>query len=352
MPTPLSIAYLLESAPLFGGVKVVLRQANLLARRGHRVMVVCPGEPPDWFPLEAELLRTPGLDPDDLPVADVTVATYWTTIRRAIEGGKGEIVHYCQGFEALYSHNRDEHPAIEEAYGAPIPALAVAPHLARLLGERFGRPARVVPQPLEPSFRPRPRWSPRRRPRILVTSPFEIDWKGVPTALRAVAELRRRGLALELVRLSQWPLSEAEREILDPDVFHEHLAPSEVPALLRSCDLLLAASWEAEGFGLPVLEAMAAGVPVVASDIPSFRDFAASAARLVPFDDPSAFADAAAEILGRSSRWRSMRRRGLQAAREFSEERAALEAEDAMCWVASGAWREDRARLVSGASAP
>lgn len=340
----LRIAYLLEAAPLFGGVKVVLRQANLMARRGHRAMVVCPGEAPDWFPLEAELLRTPGLDPADLPDADVTVATYWTTIPRALAGRRGEVVHYCQGFEGIYTHNRAEHAAIEDAYRAPVPAMAVAPHLARLLAERFGRPARVVPQPLEPFFRP-PLFSPgrRRRPRVLVTSPFEIDWKGVATALAAVLELRRRGVELTLVRLSQWPLSAEERAVVEPDEFHEHLAPHEVPRLVRGCDLLLAPSWEQEGFGLPALEAMACGVPVIASDVSCFRDWTDGAARLVPSGDPVAFAEAALEVLGDPALRRRMRRRGRRVARRFGEDRSAAAAEDALGWVASGAWRRELA---------
>ncbi len=325
---------------MFGGVKVVLQQANLLARRGHRVTVVCPGEPPDWFPLEAELERTRGLEPEELPPADVTVASYWTTIPRALAGG-GEVVHYCQGFEGIYTHNRDEHAAIEEAYSSPLPAMAVAPHLARLLGERFGRPARVVPQPLEPYWRPRPRWRPRRRPRVLVTSPFEIDWKGVATSLEALARLRRQGLDFELVRLSQWPATAEEQAIARADEFHEHLPPHQVPRLMRGCDLLLAASWEQEGFGLPALEAMACGVPVVASDVACFRDWTAGAARLVPFDQPRAFAAAAREILGDGALWRQMRRRGAVVARRYREARSASVAEEALHWVASGEWRKE-----------
>ena len=41
-PRPLRIAYLLESAELSGGVKVVGLQAGALARRGHHVAIVCP----------------------------------------------------------------------------------------------------------------------------------------------------------------------------------------------------------------------------------------------------------------------------------------------------------------------
>ena len=47
-----------------------------------------------------------------------------------------------------------------------------------------------------------------------------------------------------------------------------------------------------EGFGLTPVEAIASGVPVVASDIPPHREFVGHAARLVPLDDPGALAAA------------------------------------------------------------
>ena len=46
-----------------------------------------------------------------LPDADVTVATFWTTLEAAA-GARGEAVHYCQGFEAACTHNTADHPAI------------------------------------------------------------------------------------------------------------------------------------------------------------------------------------------------------------------------------------------------
>ncbi len=253
---PLTITYLLEDTVLFGGTKVALHQANLMARRGHDVQVVSPGPLPDWYPLDARFLRlasTPlaATPPAELPPADVTVATFWTTLAPAAAAitaaGRGEAVHYCQGFEAGYTHNQAEHPAILAAYGLPLPALAVAPHLAALLSRRFGRPARVVPQPLEPfwvpaaapapsSPSPAPVASPAGRPpRVLVASPFEIDWKGVATALAAVRLLRRGGLDCRLVRLSQWPLGPAERELLSPDEFHHRLPPPAVARLVAGC---------------------------------------------------------------------------------------------------------------------
>jgi glycosyltransferase involved in cell wall biosynthesis len=341
----LTINYLLEDTVLFGGVKVVLRQADLLARLGHRVRIVTPGEAPGWHRLSADLVRVEAFRRDLVPTADLTVATYWTTIEPALELDADETAHYCQGFEGIYTHNRDQHGLIEAAYRHPIPALTVAPHLADLLRERFGRPARVVTQPLEGFFRPAPWWlRPRRpptRPRVLVTSPFEIDWKGVRTALEALARLRDRGVGCTVVRLSQWPLSDDEKGLLVPDEFHCHLDPAEVARVIRSCHLLVAPSWRQEGFGLPLLEALASGVPAVASDIEAFRDWTDGAVRLVRWDDPDAFADAAEEVLSTPSEWRRLRARGLQVAGRFSEARASASADEAVRWVVDGDWRSE-----------
>jgi len=263
---PLRVNYLLEDTALFGGVRVPLHHANLLHRHGYEVRVISRGSRPDWYEIEAPFIEVSHFTADNIPEADLNIATYWTTIGPTVSLPVGVAVHYCQGFEASYTHNQDEHPLILEAYSLPLPAFAVSPHIAELVRNRFGRPVRIVPPALESGWRPRLRFGPKHPPRVLVLHPFEIDWKGVETAIAAVELLCREGFEVRLVRISQWPLTDAERDLTRPDEFHCRLTHRDVARIMSGCDLLIAPSWEQEGFGLPVIEAMACEVPVIGSD--------------------------------------------------------------------------------------
>lgn len=331
------VTYLLEGTELFGGVKVALRQANLLCRRGHEVTVLAKGPEPEWLPVEARFEQVAAFDDLSLPADELCVATYWTTIETAARSG-AVALHFCQGYEGSYTHNEEDHSAIEAAYRTPIPAMTVAPHLTEMIESRFKRPARTVLQPLEGLFRPaRFRRRPATPPRILVVGPVEIDWKGVETGLRAVAELRRRGLECRLLRISQWPLTDEEREITPPDEEYVGVPPAKVAEVMETADLLLAPSWEQEGFGLPVLEAMASGVPVVGSDIPPFRWFGEDAVVVVPPRAPTVMAKAALGLLSDPRGWRGRRRAGISASRKFRGARPARDVERALGWALEGA---------------
>jgi alpha-1,3-rhamnosyl/mannosyltransferase len=78
-----------------------------------------------------------------------------------------------------------------------------------------------------------------------------------------------------------------------------------------------------EGFGLPLVEAMAAGAPVVCSDIPVFREVAGNAACFVPPEDADAWARAIGLVLDDAGLARELRALGRARAATFSWRRAA-----------------------------
>jgi glycosyltransferase involved in cell wall biosynthesis len=76
-----------------------------------------------------------------------------------------------------------------------------------------------------------------------------------------------------------------------------YLAEEDLVRLVAGAAALAFPSWY-EGFGLPALEALACGTPVVASDLPALREVLADQAELVPPGDADALADALLRVLG------------------------------------------------------
>jgi glycosyltransferase involved in cell wall biosynthesis len=157
--------------------------------------------------------------------------------------------------------------------------------------------------------------------------------KDVPNLIAAFAALARNGFAHRLVLAGPpaWGADRVDAAIHRLGVAVDRL--SYVPED-RKIDLYRHASLFvyptiAEGFGLPVLEAMACGAPVVTTTGSAPEEIAGDAALLVPPRDAYALREAMARVLGDPELAASLRRQGPERARQFTWERTAAGTLDA-----------------------
>jgi len=123
-----------------------------------------------------------------------------------------------------------------------------------------------------------------------------MPYKNVEALIRGMARLPGRTLHL-LSRIT--PSRRAELETLVPDgadiVFHGGVSDAEYARLLADRAVLVTTSLD-EGYGLPIAEALAMGVPAVVSDLEIFHEVAGPGALYVDAEDPTDFASAVAAL--------------------------------------------------------
>jgi alpha-1,3-rhamnosyl/mannosyltransferase len=150
----------------------------------------------------------------------------------------------------------------------------------------------VIPNGVDPLFfEARAREGPRA-PYLLAVGTFEPR-KNLPLLLEVLRRLRREGrdLALVVAGRQAWTHSLPVGDLV-PHVRLVGTVPDEELAALYAGAACFVMPSLHEGFGLPVAEAMAVGVPVVASDIPALREVGGETVRYADPHDAESFAEA------------------------------------------------------------
>ncbi len=153
--------------------------------------------------------------------------------------------------------------------------------------------------------------------------------KNLPALMRAFQQVKVEGVKLVIGGKKGWMHAEtfAQAQMLgleDRVIFTGFVADDDLPALYTLAELFVFPSLY-EGFGLPVLEAMACGTPVITSNLSSLPEVAGEAGLLVDPTDVADLATAIRRVLDNAGLRAAMAAKGVDQAARFSWQRAAVE---------------------------
>ena len=292
----LRIVYVTEGTIVGGGHRVVFEHLNRLADRGHEVALWTLDPPPDWFDLRCPV-RTFG-DYDELqaalaPLDAIKIATWWNT---ALTVWRASVVHgtaayFVQDIETSYYRDSPERRhEVLDTYRPEFAYLTTSGWNEKQLGE-LGLGSTVVSPGLDDTcFHPLD--DATREPGTVLAIGRAEPLKNFPLTLAAWRRLPEPRPVLRLFGSHPELASEPGIE------FVSRPTDTEVNALLNQATVFLQTSSH-EGFCLPVLEAMAAGTPVVCTDAHGNRDFCTDAVNcLMPAANAAAVAGAITQLLG------------------------------------------------------
>jgi glycosyltransferase involved in cell wall biosynthesis len=151
--------------------------------------------------------------------------------------------------------------------------------------------------------------------------------KNIPTLLKAVGLISASRISLVLVGRPDWKSFDLKREIALHNVENKvlvlgHVIQEDLYFIYSLAKIFCYLSYD-EGFGLPPLEAMASGVPVVIANTGSLPEVCGQAGTLVDIDNPADIAHKIDVLLTDATTYQTKRKTGLERAQLFSWENAA-----------------------------
>ena len=272
-----------------GGTRVIGTYAERLQRRGHDVVVVSTtmgrarlrdlakfilfregrlalGQVRrpmlENFDIDHRRLDHESVLETDVPDADVVVATWWTTVAWVLNLSrrKGAKVHFVQGDDAEGGAPEER---LRSIFASPLHRVVVSNWLQQSVVSRAGDPhVSLVPNSVDLQFFGADRRDRQSQPTVgFVYS--NAPCKGCDVALEACRLARMELTDLRIIAFGRRIPS--KRMLLPLNVEYS-LRPEQhlLKEIYSSCDTWLFPS-RSEGFGLPILEAMACRTPVIAT---------------------------------------------------------------------------------------
>ncbi len=348
----MKITFVMAHADMSGGTRVIATHARQLMNRGHEVLVI--STPPARRGLRARATDLLGLqkttpEPShfdgcdlphhvlarfrpvtdvDVPDGDAVIATWWETAPWVanLSSSKGAKAYLLQHYETWGG----DPEKVDATWRLPLHKIVISRWLAGLAREKFGDSNfSLVPNAVDTQLFHAPLRSKQAIPTIGMmysTTPF----KGCDIGLAAIAQARRTIPNLRLVAFGNEP--PAEHMPLPTGTDYTLRPPQEkIRDIYARCDAWLVAS-RSEGFGLPILEAMACRTPVISTPAGAAPELLEGGGGiLVRPEDAEDMAAAIARIVGMlGQEWQGMSDTAVSRASRYSWEDAGVLMEKAL----------------------
>jgi glycosyltransferase involved in cell wall biosynthesis len=326
------ITFFVGRPDLGGGARVISIYAERLQRRGHEVTVFArPPRTPTLKEKFRHVVRGRALPADtipspsyfqgknfqfklldryrpatagDVPDADAVIATWWETAEwvSAFPASKGAKVYFVQHHEVFAG----DPSRINATWQLPMHKITVAQWLSDLAAERFGDgDTSLVPNAVDLEQFSVPVRGKQATPTVGVMY-STVHFKGCDVSLAAFGRAAEQVHGLRLVSFGAiqpnegLPLPEGSEFVFQPP-------QDRIRDLYGKCDAWLFGS-RSEGFGLPLLEAMACRTPVIATPAGAAPELVARGGGiLVPQEDPDAMAAGIVKVCrADEAAWRQM----------------------------------------------
>ncbi len=278
----MAIGYYIPHLSMTGGMKMLLHQMEKLREKGHRITALFRGpEGSPVLPLWCEtVVDDEILIPPDQPLmpyvkdCDIVVAGWIYQLPELKETGK-PVFYWEQGHESLFGDLPDPATAmgirasLNGCYRSGIPIVSVSEFVSRILKARYDITSPVITNGLDiQKYVPK---LPEKRDdvRILLVGNPYLRFKAFDDAIKTLEMVWRSGNRFDV----EW-VCQAKPSINPSFPIKYNVLPSEETLIscYQQADIFLFTSWY-EGFGMPPLEAMACGTPVIMTNCGGVRAY-------------------------------------------------------------------------------
>jgi glycosyltransferase involved in cell wall biosynthesis len=360
----MKINFTLWSTMMNGGVRATFEVINGLSRLGHEITVTALDGDHSWFPLEADvnyvqppkllkifnpiikkkygrplsylitepILTKMGFNIDyikhlykAIPECDINVATWYPTCYSVFRSGKGIPFYFFQDFEELALMEGPYHyKMFRESLYLPFNIITISSWLKEWIKENYGKDAAVCGDGINHDvFYPRQNILNDIKGHKVMGLFAELEYKGNQDLIDALNIAVDDIPDIHLIAVSS--KKRIFEKLLNENKFKFNYTFFERPddeklAELYSSSDIFAFPSHIEGFGLPPLEAMACGTPVVTTDCLGVRDYVKNEENsiMVPPKQPTELAEGIKKIVQDKDLSELFKKNGLKTAKSFT----------------------------------